>query len=266
MKRIHAYLDITFDKLKNKDWDNLALITGDEGVSKSTLGLHFVEYWYTKLNGECKAEDVKHMCLDRLQFLEDLKDCQKYECTIFDEAGDIGSRKSMSAFNIMLMEVYQIIRGDNLFSVFILPSIFDLDTFFRNRRVRGLFYVYGRGRVAFWSKSRLRKMLQINQHKMVKNLFAVRPTFFDTFPKYKGVMAEAYAKKKAEKMKNIREELYKKMKGEDKPKDVIKETRLNRLKEQREKGLTLKEIAKYEGVSIRQVQRILKQDGDTDKE
>ena len=90
MKRIQEYMDIRWEKHKKK-WDTVGCIYGDEGVSKSNLAQHKLDYWQTKLNGVCKPEDVKHMCMTGKDFIDDLADAKKMECTVFDEAGELDS-------------------------------------------------------------------------------------------------------------------------------------------------------------------------------
>lgn len=252
MKRCYKYLDLVFNKLTKKDWDNVIAIVADEGYGKSNLGLHFAEYWYGKLNGGCTPEDIKHICLSKEQFVEDLKDCVKYEMTIYDEAGDILSRRALGSFNVSIMKAYQVIRGDNLFTILVLPSLWDLDTFFRKRRLRGMFYVYKRGRVAFWDKDRLRKMVAINSRRVIPSYWVTKPLFFDTFPKYNGVLKEAYDDKKAEKMKGVRQQLFDDLaKGEIDPfakrNDMI-------LKMISMHGI--KKTSELVGLSSRQIQRL----------
>jgi len=215
MKFVRQYLDLIFEKVTQKNWDNVIAIVGDEGVGKSNLALWVLEYWYKKLNGECKHEDIKHMCLTGAEFVEDLKDCTKYECTVFDEAGEISNRRAMAKFNVSIMKAYQIIRGDNLFTIMVLPDLFDLDPFFVRRRCKALFQVYKRGRVRFWSKSRLRKLVALNVDQRIKSYYKVKPTFYDTFSIYKGVLAAGYDEKKAAKMKEVRKKLYKEVMEQD---------------------------------------------------
>lgn len=219
---VKEYLDIVFEKHK-KDWDTVVAIVGKVGVGKSNLALHMLEYWNTKLNGECKESDIKHMCLNRDDFIKDLSDCKKNEMTIYDEAGDISSRGAMTEFNRQLMVAYQIIRADNIFTVLVLPDIWDLDSYFRNKRIKGLFYVPKRGRVAFWGKKKIEKVLNINQYKPIKNYFVVKPDFTDTCPIYKGVMINSYKELKETKVKEYRKNLIEnKTKREDKYNEEIK--------------------------------------------
>lgn len=215
MNYIREYVGLVYNFCRNKEWDNAIAIVGDEGSSKSNLLLHIVDTWYKHLRGECQEKDIDHVSLDRKQWLGDLASLKRYDCTAYDEAGDISNRRAMSKFNFSVMKAYQIIRADNLFTVLALPSLWDLDPFFRNRRLRGFFYVYQRGRCAFWSKTRMRRMLDINQGRNVKRYYVVKPSFIDSFPIYRGVLESAYADKKSTKVSEARRELLEEDDGVD---------------------------------------------------
>lgn len=121
------------------------------------------------------------------------------------------------------MVVYQLIRGENLFTVLIIPSVFDLDTFFRKRRVRHLLHVPRRGVYHFWDKQDLRRMVELNEGKPFKNYYRVSPTARGSFKKYEGVYLEPYKLKKSEKMKKVREMLASELNGEE----VFEEKRIS---------------------------------------
>jgi len=205
MKRIEKYLDIRFNKHK-KDWDTVIAVCGPVGVGKSNLVLHMLDYWQNKLHKECKPEDIKHMCLTGDDFKRDLSDCKPNEFTAFDEAGEISSRSALTKFNRELMLAYQVIRADRIFTVLVLPDFWYLDSFFRNTRVKALFYVYQRGRVKVWLKNKLQKLSQLNERRIFKK-YDIKPDVYDTFSIYKGVMAEKYIKLKQKKTSDFRKKL-----------------------------------------------------------
>jgi len=239
MKRLQAILDVDYEKHIKKKWDNVLIIAGDEGISKSTLGLHILEYWYTKLYNEIKASDVKHMCLDIKQFLTDLKELKIYEMIIYDEAGDLSNLRVMNRFNYGVSKSYQVIRGLMIYTILILPSVFDLNPFFTKRRARGLIQVYKRGRFAFWNKKKLRETISYNASTNFKNVWKIKPLWRDSFPKYKGVLLKPYLKKKEEKIQRVRIELYNEI-----FKDEIKAK--EKAREKKEKAKTKKEKAETE--------------------
>lgn len=206
MKRIEKYLGIRFNKHK-LNWDTVGIIGGDEGSGKTNLGLHLVDKWQTLRNGQCEEKDIKHICMEGISFAEDLADCQENEATAFDEAGELDSRRAMSNFNVMMTQAYKVIRAVRLFTLLILPDLWDLEPRFRNRRVKFYMHVYKRGRVAVWLKNKMRLMLALNENRAIKNPFIVRPNFYDTFPIYKGPMADKYAIMKKKKTTSTRSKL-----------------------------------------------------------
>lgn len=255
MKRIERYLRICHNKLTRHDWDNVIAVVGDEGVGKSTLVLSMLDYWYCLLNGKCVEGDVRHMCLTRKEWAGDLKDCVKYEMTVYDEAGDITNRRAMANFNVSIIKAYQIIRGDNLFTILVLPSLWELDPFFTKRRLRGLFEVTSRGCVRFWSRDRVRKIMALNQSRYIKKLGLVKPSFHDKFFKYKGVLKESYDKKKKEKMQKVRAQLYKEIMDDTNNKHLQQR---NMLIAKLAQNMKTKELSKLTGISIRQLNQIKK--------
>lgn len=208
MKRLFDVLEVVHDSVVRKDWDCPLIIAGDEGKGKSHLNLHLLEKWYSLRGISITSELIEHINLDIVKWAEDLKECKRYDCSIWDEGGSLSNKRSMSKLNYIISRAFQIIRGDNLLSVLTIPSVFDLDGFFTKRRAKGLIQVYSRGRFAFWSQQRLRAVISLNQNRMVKNPWVVQPTFYDTFPKYKGILLDAYNNKKKEYMKDIRKNLY----------------------------------------------------------
>lgn len=258
MKDIKAYLDIVFKKVTKKQWDNVIAIVGDEGTGKSNLALHIVDYWYEKLNGACKAEDVKHVCLTGGEFVGDLKDCKKFECTVFDEAGELTNRRAMAKFNVSIMKAYQIIRGDNLFTILVLPDLFDLDPFFVKRRCKGLFKITKRGRAKFWSKDRLRRLVARNMDRRFKSYYLVKPTFHCWFPIYKGILKAGYDTKKNAKMLEVRKKLYQEIQDIEKGKTDKWRVKRDELIVRLVENVGKEQAGAISGLSRSQINRIAK--------
>ena len=251
MKRIETVLKIVHKKVTKEDWDNCLIIAGDEGTGKSNMALHILEWWLTKQYGKVVPEDIKFNSLDREQFIKNLRDCKRFDLPVFDESGELSNKRSMSKFNVTISQAYQVIRGDNLFTILVLPSLFDLEGFFTKRRARGLIQVYKRGRFAYWDKQRLRKLVALNQKRYIKSVWCTAPLFYDTFPIYKGVMAEPYKLKKAEKIKNVRNKLYDDLTKEN------KKSERDALIPEMVKELGKEKTAKIVGVKIHRINQIL---------
>lgn len=150
MMRIKKILDIAKEK-QLRDFDTVFIICGQEGSSKSHLGLQCMDY----LGG-----DIDHICLDKTDFIETLKKCQDNDKLVFDEAGDgLFSRDFNSSDSKTLVKTFMVIRAKKLITFLILPSFFMIDAYFRKHRVRGLFYVYKRGKCAFFDKNKIAKIV-----------------------------------------------------------------------------------------------------------
>lgn len=251
------YLKIRYEKHK-LNWDTVGLIVGDEGVSKSNCGLHFLDIWSRITKGKCIPEDVRHVCMTGKDFVDDLGDDIKDDMTIFDEAGELDSRRAMSNFNVMLSQAYKVIRADRLFTILILPDLWDLEPRFRNRRVKFLIYVYRRGKAKMWLRDGLRKIIALNEGRIIKDIERanVKPDLVFDFPEYKGAMAEEYAKMKEKKTKEAREKLKEMVNG--KPQKIPK-TLIQRIKIEayNDAGLNGREIAKKLNVTPARVSQIL---------
>lgn len=215
MKRLHKVLDVVFDKITKKDWDNVLIVGGDEGSGKSTLVLWIMEYYYKKLYGSCGVEQVNKIALSIEQFLKILKDLKQYELVNYDEAGELSSLRMMNKFNYAVMKAYEVIRSENLFTILILPDIFYLNPFFSTRRARGYIHVYKRGLFAYWNKLNMRRVVEINKTYKFKTVWRVKPLFYDHYPIYKGVLWDAYQEKKKLKTERVRNELYDKIVTEE---------------------------------------------------
>lgn len=230
--RIARALNIIYEGVVENDYDNVLAIVGDEGKGKTHVMLHIVEEWLTKRYGEVTPEMAnKYIGMDGKSFAKCLSGVKRFDIIADDEAADISSRSALEKTNKLFMKAYQIIRGDNLFTILIIPSLFDLDTFFRKRRVRHLIHVYKRGQFAFWNGQRLRRMVEQNERYPVKNYYVVPPLFHDHLTKYEGVLLKPYLKMKEDKMLRVRELLHAEMTA-GANKDLLKEAEtIKRLKD-----------------------------------
>lgn len=247
---MHQYLEIAWHELNFNDWDEVLVIAGYNGKGKTHLGLHIADWWINKKYGEVKEEDApKYIGMDLKQFGKVLSTANKKDLVMDDEAGDISSRGSMSRMNRLYMQAYQVIRGDNIFTILILPELWDLDPYFRKHRVRHFIHVMARGRLAFWSTNRYKRMVAFNSSMPFKNYYITQPTFYDTFPIYRGNLMPEYKKMKADKMKNVRIQLAKDIEASGASANEAKIARDEKIFKLREEGTSVKELAKKFGLS-----------------
>ena len=199
MKQIRHLLRTCYKAHKDHQ-DTVLIITGNEGIGKSNLLLDIIEEW-EHITGETFT--IENVGLTQEQWIHAISIAKK-EVGIapFDEAGDgLLSRDAMSDFNRDVVKMYIVIRGLSLLTVLVLPSFWYLDKFFRMHRVRGLFFVYSRGRVAFWNKRQVKKIIMKGDDN--QDVWVAKPSFRDSFPFYTGHLREGYDKRKAEKIASV---------------------------------------------------------------
>lgn len=217
--------------------DGFLVITGDEGTGKSvSLLLNMIDFWYKR----CVGSPVNKKCfVMNLNDLPDLlnSDKQKFAFKGLDEAGDeLDLSQSSNKYNQALYTTYTVIRGEGYLTVIVLPSIFDLNYRFRNRRVRLLIHAKARhdneckacknrfvGLVcdkcqsadfkpgwvdyAIYSRTRLRKIFYLNRDRPGKSLSVVKPTGTGRIGEYTGSLRKQYDKMKLENQSRALEEL-----------------------------------------------------------
>lgn len=189
MDRIKRILDIAREK-QGKDFDSVFIISGQEGSSKSHLGLQCMDY----LKGS-----INNISLDQNDFIDSLQKSEDNDVIIFDEAGDgLFSRDFATSMSKQLVKTFMVIRAKKLITFLILPSFFMIDAYFRRHRVRGIFFVYKRGKVAFFDKKKIEKIIAYGEKS--QNMWVTKPSFYDTYPIYSGSLLEDYKKKKATKI------------------------------------------------------------------
>lgn len=108
---------------------------GRSGEGKSTLSFQVACY----LDPEFSLDKV---AFTPEQFIYCLKNAKKGDCIVFDEAMVISSRSAMSSFNRAIIIMMSQIRSKQIFVIFNINSIFDLDRNLALHRADCLFHVY----------------------------------------------------------------------------------------------------------------------------
>lgn len=250
-------IKIIFNKVTTDDWDEVICITGKNRRGKSNLGMHLVDEWLKLLKGKVEEEDTdKHIGIDAYSFAKVFSNVKKFEPAVHDEAGDISNRATMSKTNKLYAQAYQIVAGENLLTILILPELWDLDTYFRKQRIRHLINVYRRGGFDFWTNVRYDKMIKLNATKIVKDYYVVKPAMRGTFGKYNGVLKKRYDEMKNKKLSSVRENLLDDLSGFLKDK---KQDKKDAVLAMFSKDVPQVKIAKLMGISTRTVSRYIKE-------
>src|SRR3990172_5598317 len=149
MKRVYRILDIA-KKKQEKDCDSVFVVVGRERSGKSHFTLACMDYLGANDN---------QIVIDKNKLgesLASLKDCDAFH---FDEAADgLLSKDAMNKWNKELERLFMIIGAKRLITFLLIPDFFLLSPYFRKQRVTGLFWVYKRGSVAFFSRKKIDKI------------------------------------------------------------------------------------------------------------
>lgn len=210
MRRLRTVLGVDYNKITREKWDKVLIISGFEGIGKSDLGLHVTEIWYG-FSGVCTGEHIVKVSMSLKDFASSLRDAERYDCLDFDEAGELSNKRTMERFNYLITRGYQVIRNERLLTILIIPDPFEINPYFLKRRARGLIVVYKRGKIAYWNRSRIRAMVDLNANRYRKTPWVVRPLFYDTYSIYNGVLRKPYDKMKDKHTMQVRKQLYNEM-------------------------------------------------------
>lgn len=131
-----------------KDFDAVICISGDEGMGKSVLAIHL-------LIEICRQNNQKFSLDDNVIYNPDVQKVwdkilyttDRYAPVLLDEAITLLYKMGFaSAAQRTINKLYSVCRKENKITVLAIPNFFDLNTFFRNRRVMIWIEVIGRGR------------------------------------------------------------------------------------------------------------------------
>lgn len=206
-----AMLEVDFYALHNCFWDNMVCLSGEEGTGKSMLSLWALEIWLTLKYGGFVADDIyKYDGVKLSEYAKVLANVKSGDMAIADETGDVFNSKNANNRVVKKIEqIYTVIRGDFLFSIWNIPTFFLLTPYFRSWRIRSVWYVEKRGLCHVYHKPKRLKLSEMNEGKELKDYFLEKPLFSFVFPDYKGVFLEPYMKMKQNKMKGVRGEFQK---------------------------------------------------------
>ncbi len=196
------------------------------------------------------------------EFLDGLSKAKKGSCLVFDEAMLISSRSALTEVNRMVVQAMSMIRSKNLFVIFCVNSIFDIDRNIAISRADLLLNVYGsslidRGRfMAFFrardGMDRLKKLYLLG--KKYYDYSRPRANFLGSFLAEFVIDSDEYEIKK---QKSINEFL---MGSATRPTNamLMRDKLIKWIV--REKGYKAPEIADICGLSEQQIYKILLKD------
>jgi len=122
-----------------KNNDVVVVITGREGVGKSTLAMKFAMLVSPTFS-------LKNICFNRGQFFNGLDQCSKKDSFLLDEGNlIIFGRDYASKGSKNTIKLFSTMRQKNVMTIIAVPSFQTLDTYIRKHRVHFMFRVVRRG-------------------------------------------------------------------------------------------------------------------------
>lgn len=163
---------------REKDFDVVALITGEEGSGKTTLAMQAALY----MDGNFSND---HIVFNARQFEKVLNTLPNGSCIVWDEADDVGSSWA-SEMMITLKKTFKRIRKKNMVIFLVTPTYHDLNKYFAIHRTRFLINVYAdfvtRGFFKLYNRDAKRKLYIFGKKEM--DMKATKSTFFGRFTNY----------------------------------------------------------------------------------
>jgi adenylate kinase family enzyme len=238
---LKSNLDIIKRDVLKKDWDGVFIITGMEGVGKTTIATQICKY----LDPTFGLDDCH---FQTKEFKEGIYGASKGKAVLLDESQkNFSSRGALSKFNKELIGTLSECRSRNLFIVLNIPSFWELDKYPAIHRSLILIHCHKRGSFMVYNYEKKKKLYLMGKKGYE---FCVGADFYGRYVKYFALPKEEY---EAKKQKNIRESQEAK-------------TREDKLIEQRNllikyvfdhNMLSVEDIATHIGVTDRHIRRIL---------
>lgn len=122
--------------IHSKKQSAVMIVDGRSGMGKTTLSFQISTWMWENF-------DLDHVFFTPEEFLIGLDRATKGDVLVFDEAMLISSRASLTAMNRMIIQAMSMIRSKNLFIIFNVNSIFDLDRNLALSRADLLLHCYG---------------------------------------------------------------------------------------------------------------------------
>lgn len=227
-----------------QNFDYVLCIAGSTGSGKSTMGLHLAEVWQKIICKDVDKDLINQIHVVRMDWLKCYRKLEMFDSNIFDEgATGLSSKSHMEKFSKTLEILFQVIRKKGFFTVIIVPNFFRLSKYFREDRLRGLFYIDKRGHYKYFTRDRIVRLCAENESKTVKSLKLVEPSFEGGYPDYEGILKEPYEKMKDKGVDEVLDEVIYINEMSDDKKITLIDAYKEKVKKLVDEGLTEREIA-----------------------
>jgi len=234
---LSIFLKSIYKKRFAQNYDYVIVITGKKGLGKSRgLLLNIIQYWYKRVLKR-RQREPKRFVFTAKDFLHMLYISKDYDICALDESSNVLYKGDyMTALNKSINKIYDQLREQFYFTIFVLPNFFSLDKTFREDQVNYVLNVTHRvpntckqckekfsGEECFFCGSKKYKPGFIlfegyNKDRVYKanlkgTFHGIAPSFKNASVKeYKGRLLQYYSEEKKEKGKEAIKEVIKKLK------------------------------------------------------
>lgn len=191
-------------KMLRDDNDLVIIIDGGEGSGKSVLAQQVATTLDPTFN-------INRITFTPRAFMQAVKDAQKYEAVIYDEAfSGLINRTSLTWTNLIIVKMLAEVRQKNLALIIVAPTFFDLDRYVALWRSRFLINVYRgkqyeRGYFRFFSFEKKKDLFVDGRQRY--NYLCTKPDFYGRFSNYYTVNEHSYRQLKYQALVNRKDNL-----------------------------------------------------------
>lgn len=240
-------LDVAIQRVKKKNWDYLAIVSGLPGAGKSTLAKTIAKYC-------CPWFDETYIAFTDDAFIDITTSCPEYSAVVLDESfASLNTKISLTPEFLKIINHIQLIRQRHLFIIFCIPNFFDLTKGIAIFRSSHLFVVYDtegdRGHFIAFDRDQ-KKKLYILGSKFI-DYHATEANFHGKFALNKDIIDEKiYEDRKKEHLMN--QNAFKKTNWEVR---TARDDFIWRL--YTEKEWSCPEISEFTGLSLRRIDELI---------
>jgi hypothetical protein len=198
-------------KIKKFHYDKMSIRLEKQAEGKqvygftldSPSGLYITDNWCVTHNSTIAFQmaccldptfNLSRVCFTADQFIDAVKNAEKFQAIVFDEAfGYLSSSSSLSKFNIALRKVMTEMGFKNLFIIICIPSFFTLQWYPAVHRSNCLIRVHERGHLGFYTYDQKKKLYALGKK---FHDYCLPPSFVGKFSKFFPFERSLYDKKK----------------------------------------------------------------------
>lgn len=208
---LRLVLAISLDKAKKHHLDSCYLIVGKEGRGKSTVLLHASDI-HEILTG--KSASIESIAPDLPEFIDALQAGGCGDLIALDEGEKLASINTLDKLSRAMVEAFKVMRAKAFITMICFTNPLKINTYFREDRVRGIFYCKRLGEVWYFSHGQLIKeiipaLMKGNATRSIERLSSFKPRFIMHYKKYTGKLLEEYTRRKHLNIDDILDDLKK---------------------------------------------------------